>query len=119
MSNILIDFTKDYGIGIIRSIVMGVLSYIALDLKKEYKKHIQDKTKKEVVDKVCNYVNEVYPNSTGEDKINIAITSTKEILKEKGIVISDLEIRVLLHNSIHIVKNELEVKNVSNNIPSK
>lgn len=110
MNNILIEFTKEYGIEIIHSIVMGVFSYIALDIKKEYKKHMQDRTKKEVVDKVCHYVNEVYPNSTVEDKLNIANTSTKEILSEKGIKISDLELKVLLHNSIHIVKNELEVK---------
>lgn len=110
MNNILMEFTKDYGIEIIHSIVMGVFSYIALDIKKEYKKHMQDKTKREVVDKVCNYVNEVYPNSTGLDKLSIAITSTKEILKEKGITISDLELKVLLHNSIHIKNNDLEVK---------
>lgn len=110
MNNILMEFTKDYGIEIIHSIVMGVFSYIALDIKKEYKKHMQDKTKREVVDKVCNYVNEVYPNSTGLDKLSIATTSTKEILKEKGITISDLELKVLLHNSIHIKNNDLEVK---------
>ena len=110
MNNLLIDFTKEYGLDIIHSIVMGVFSYIALDLKKIYKKYIEDKTKKEVVDKVCNYVNEVYPNTTGADKLKIAYTSTNEILKEKGITISDLELKVLLYNSIHIIKNELEVK---------
>lgn len=114
MDNLLIDFTKEYGLEIIHSILMGVLSYIALDIKKVYKKYIQDKTKKEVVDRVCNYVDEIYPNSTGEDKLNIAIENAREILNEKGITISDLELKVLLHNSIHIVKNKLEVNNVSN-----
>lgn len=110
MNNILIEFTKDYGIEIIHSIVMGIFSYIALDIKKEYKKHMQDKIKKDVVDKVCHYVNEVYQNSTGENKLNIAITSANEILKEKGITISDLELKVLLYNSIRVINNELEVK---------
>lgn len=110
MNNILIEFTKEYGLDIVHSIVMGVFSYIALDIKKEYKKYVQDKTKKEVVDRVCNYVNEVYPNTSGKDKLNIAITSSKEILKEKGITISDLELKVLLHNSIQVTNNELEVK---------
>ena len=110
MNNILIDFTKDYGIEIIHSIVMGVFSYIVFDIKKVYKNHIQDKIKKEVVDKVCIYVDEIYPNLDSEDKIKMTISSTEEILKEKGIVISDLELRVLLHNSIHIKNNKLEVK---------
>ena len=34
MSNILIDFTKEYGLNIVHSIAMGVLSYIAFDIKK-------------------------------------------------------------------------------------
>ena len=110
MNNILIEFTKEYGLDIIHSIVMGVFSYIALDIKKEYKKRVQDKTKKDVVKMVCNYVNEVYSNTNGEEKINIALTSTKEILKEKGITISNLELKVLLHNSIYLMRNELEVK---------
>ena len=110
MSNLLIDFTKDYGIEIIHSIIMGVFSYIALDIKKIYKNHIQDKIKKEVVDKVCIYVDEIYPNLDSEDKLKMVISSSKEILKEKKIVVSDLELKVLLHNSIYIIKNNLEVK---------
>lgn len=110
MSNMLIDFTKEYGLNIVHSIAMGVLSYIAFDIKKIYKKYIIDKTKKEVVKMVCRYINEVYSNVTSEEKLNIALSSTKEILKDKGITISDLELKVLLHNSIYIIKNELEVK---------
>ena len=110
MNNILIDFTKEYGLDIIHSIVMGVLSYIVIDVKKVYKKYIQDKTKKDVVKMVCRYVDEVYDSSSACDKLNIAFTNIREILKEKGIVISDLELEVLLHNSIYLMKNELEVK---------
>ena len=110
MNNILIEFYKDYGIEIIHSIVMGVFSYIALDIKKIYKSHIQDKTKKEVIDKVCIYVDELYPNLNGEDKLKKVMSNAKEMLKEKKITISDLELQILLHNSIHIINNNLEVR---------
>ena len=110
MNNILIDFTKEYGLEIIHSIVMGILSYIVIDIKKVYKKYIQDKTKKDVVKMVCRYIDEVYPSTTGDEKLNLVFNSTKEILKEKGITISDLELKVLLHNSIYLMRNELEVK---------
>ena len=108
--NILIDFTKEYGLDIIHTIVMGVFSYIALDIRKIHKKIIQDKTKKEVVKMVCNYVNEIYPSSSINDKLSEASEGIREILKEKGINISDLELKVLLHNSIYEINNELEVK---------
>ncbi len=110
MNNILIDFTKEYGLDIIHSIVMGIFSYIVIDIKKAYKKYIQDKMKKDVVKMVCRYVNEVYPTSSGEKKLDIAFTSINDILKEKGIMISDLELRVLLYNSIYLMKSKLEVK---------
>lgn len=108
--NILIDFTKEYGLDIIHTIVMGVFSYIALDIKKIHQRNNEDKTKKEVVKMVCNYVNEIYSSSNINDKLNEALISTKQILKEKGIIISDLELKVLLHNSIYEKNNELEVK---------
>ena len=108
--NILIDFTKEYGLDIVHTIVMGIFSYIAWDIKKVHKKNVQDKTKKEVVKMVCNYVNEIYPNSSISEKLNEASSGTMEILKEKGIVISDLELKVLLHNSIYEMNNKLEVR---------
>ena len=110
MNNILIDFTKEYGLSMIHSVIMGLFSYIALDIKNLHKKCVQDKTKKDVVKMVCRYVNEVYPNATGEDKLDQAFINTKKILKEKKINISDLELKVLLHNSIYLIKNKLEVK---------
>ena len=108
--NILIDFTKEYGLDIIHTIVMGVFSYIALDMKKVHKKREQDKIKKEVVRMVCKYVNEIYPSISISDKLEEASDGIREILKEKGISISDLELKVLLHNSIYEINNELEVK---------
>lgn len=110
MNNILIDFTKDYGPTMIHSIVMGIFSYAVLDIKKIYKEHIEDKTKKEIIEKVCIYVDEIYPEIDAEDKLKIAISNSKEMLKEKKISISDLELEVLLHNSIYTKNNKLEVK---------
>ena len=89
---------------------MGIFSYIALDIKKIHKKSVLDKTKKDVVKMVCKYVNEIYPDSNISDKLSEAYSSTMEILREKGIVVSDLELKVLLHNSIYEINNELEVK---------
>ena len=105
---LLIDFIKDYGHIITHSVVMGILSYIALDIKKEYQKILKDRTKKDVVKMVSRYINEIYPSDN--NKLDKAFINTKEILKEKGIVISDLELKVLLHNSIYEINNKLEVK---------
>ena len=110
MNNILIDFTKDYGPTMIHSIVMGIFSYVVLDIKKIYKNHIEDKIKKEVVDKVCIYIDEIYPEIDAENKLKMAISNSREMLKEKKIDISNLELEVLLHNSIYIKNNKLEVK---------
>ena len=105
---LLIDFIKDYCHLIINSTIMGIFTYITLDIKREYKKILQDKTKKDVIKMVVRYINEIYPNDN--NKLDKAFTSSKEILKEKGIVISDLELKVLLHNSIYEINNKLEVK---------
>ena len=43
---LLIDFIKDYGHLIIHSTIMGIFTYITLDIKREYKKILQDKRKR-------------------------------------------------------------------------
>ena len=90
----IIDFINTYGISIIHSIAITIISLTSLEIKK----YIKDKTKKEVITMVINTVNKLYSNLNNEQKLNIIITNSKEILKEKGITINNLELRMYIEN---------------------
>lgn len=112
---LILDFLNQYGISLIHTIFVAILSYISLEIKKIYKHHITNKTKKEVIIFVCHAINELYPNESGENKLNLAITNAKQILTEKGITISDLELRMYIAGTVHLIKNQLVIhKNIDN-----
>ena len=90
----IIDFINTYGISIIHSIAITIISLTSLEIKK----YIKDKTKKEVITMVINTVNKLYSNLNNEQKLNIIITNSKEVLKEKGITINNLELRMYIEN---------------------
>lgn len=110
----IISFINEYSLSIIHSIATIIISYISLQVKKILEKHTNDKTKKEVINMVCKAINQLYPNESGENKLNLAITNAKEILAEKGITISDLELRMYIEGTVFSIKNNNTTKNQGN-----
>lgn len=99
-----IDFMNQYGVSMIHSIAIAIISYVSFEVKRIYKKYINDNTKKDVVKMVCQAVNQVYPNLSGKEKLDQTMINSKEILLEKGISISDLELRMYIESSIDCFK---------------
>ena len=100
----IISFINEYGLSLIHSIAAIIISYISLQVKKILEKHTNDKTKKEVINMVCKAINQLYPNECGQNKLNLAITNAKQILAEKGIDISDLELRMYIESAVCNIK---------------
>lgn len=104
---IIMDVINEYGLQILGTILTGIASFVGLKIKSIYEKYINDKTKKSVVESTVKYVEQIYTDLHGEEKLNKALESAIEILNEKGITITDLELRVLIESVCNSFKNEL------------
>ena len=97
-----INFLNEYGL--LSAIITGLASALGVLLKKLYDRTIgerlKDKIKKEVAAQVVKYVEQVYKNLHGPDKLEKAIEAAADILNEKGINVTDLELRVLLEAAL-------------------
>lgn len=97
-----INFLNEYGI--LSAIITGVASALGVLLKKVYDRtigaRIKDKIKREVAAQVVKYVEQVYKELKGEEKLEKALEAAADMLNEKGIIISDLELRVLLEAAL-------------------
>ena len=87
---IIMDVINEYGLQILGTILTGIASFVGLKIKSIYEKYINDKTKKSVVESTVKYVEQIYTDLHGEEKLNKALESASEILNEKGITITDL-----------------------------
>ena len=100
------EFLNEYAPSMIHSLVLLIFSYTSVEIKKIYKKYIEDKTKKDVTEEVCNAINEMYPNYNNNEKINVATKNVNEILKLKKIIINKLELEMYIKSCFSKLKKD-------------
>ena len=90
------QFMSDYGTTILYALLTAVAGAVGTWIGTIYKKYINDKTKKDVVNTCVKAVEQLYRDLHGEEKYNKAVESIVEMLGVKGITITDLEIKMLI-----------------------
>lgn len=94
------EFINLYGMQILYAIVTAIAGYIGIAVKNAVTKYINDKTKKEVAKVAVQFVEQVYKDLHGEEKLNEALQAAAEMLQEKNISVSSLELRVLIEAAV-------------------
>lgn len=94
------EFINQYGLQIVYTIVTAIAGYIGIVIKNLVAKYLNDKTKQAVAKTAVQFVEQVYKDLHGEDKLNAALGAASEMLAEKGITVSDLEMRVLIEAAV-------------------
>lgn len=94
------EFINQYGMQLMYMIVTAIAGYVGIVFKNLYTKYINDKTKKVVAEAAVQFVEQVYKDLHGDDKLNAAMSAASEMLLEKGVMVSDLELRVLLEAAV-------------------
>lgn len=98
--DIINEFISMYGTTILYSILTALAGYLGVVVKRLYTKYINDKTKQDVAKTVVKAVEQIYKDLHGEEKYHKALESASEMLAEKGITISDLEMRMLIEAAV-------------------
>ena len=94
------EFINTYGMQLMYAIITAIAGYIGIVAKNLVTKYLNDKTKREVAKDAVKFVEQVCKNLHGEEKLNEALSAAAEMLAEKGITITDLELRVLVEAAV-------------------
>ena len=94
------QFIEVYGMELLYALIMAVAGWVAVVAKNLATKYINDQTKKAVAKTVVQAVEQIYKDIHGEEKLNKAIEYMAEMLTEKGITATELEVRVLLEDAV-------------------
>ena len=100
MSDILNAISNNI-IQIFSAIITGVIGYLGFRIKNLYQEYIQDKLKKEIVDKTVKYVEQTCKDVTCEEKKRKALEKSLEWMKEKKINVSDTELEILIESAVN------------------
>ena len=99
-------------------ILTAVLTTIVGFMKAKYDKVANDDTKKNVVADTVKYIEQIYKDIHGKDKLAKAEEKVKELLEEKGIKISDNELVTLIESAVKDM-NTSELSNFLEEIKTK
>ena len=101
------NFISEYGTMILYAVLTAIFGYLGTRVKGIYEKYINTKLKESIVEYTCKYVEQIYSALSGEEKLQKALEAACEMLAEKGITISELELRVLIEASVNSFKSGL------------
>lgn len=104
------EFINSYGTQILYAIITAIAGYVGIVVKNLVAKYINDKTKKAVAKSAVQFVEQVYKDLHGKEKLAEALVATSEMLAEKGITITDLELRVLVEAAVAEFNKAFEKK---------
>ena len=102
------EFITQYGLQIMYAIITAVAGYLGIVIKKLATKYLNDKTKKAVAKSAVQFVEQVYKDIHGEDKLAKALVAASEMLAEKDISITELELQVLIEAAVAEFNNAFE-----------
>ena len=94
------EFINQYGTEILYAIITAIAGYVGIVAKNLCTKYVNDKTKQAVAKTAVQFVEQVYKDLHGEEKLKEALSAASEMLAEKGITVSGLEMRVLIEAAV-------------------
>ena len=86
------------------TLIAGWFTILGTKIKQVYTEKVNTQTKKEVVDVTVAYVQQLYAALDGEAKLQKAIEQASLILAEKGITVSEVELRTLIESAVYGLK---------------
>lgn len=95
----------------------GLTSVISLAVLK-LKSKIDTDLKKTVVEDVVKFVQQVYSDLNGEEKLNKALETAAATFQKKGLKIGETELRTLIEAAVYGVKQGLSTDTVGQQLDS-
>jgi len=94
------EFISTYGTTILYSVLTAIAGYLGIVVKNLYTKYINDKTKQDVAKTCVKAVEQIYKDLHGEEKLQKALEAASEMLMNKNITITDIELRMLIEAAV-------------------
>lgn len=97
----------------------GWFAYLGNKLKNAYQEKVNNETAQAVVKDVVQFVEQVYGDIHGKEKLQKAIEQVSTILQSKGINITDAEITMLIESAVYGLNDGLNSDDLKVNADNK
>lgn len=103
----LLNQLLDILLPILATFLTGLFTYIGTKLKTAYEQKAQTETAKQVAADVVQFIQQVYSDLDGKEKLKKAIEQVSQILQSKGIELTEAEINMLIESAVFGLKQSI------------
>ncbi|MCH5197339.1 MAG: holin [Oscillospiraceae bacterium] len=100
------DFVNIVLLPILSTALTAIVAYIGVKLKAIFERIEDDKTKNEAANTCVRAIEQLYKDLHGEEKYNKCLESLTAMLNEKGITVTDIELKMLIESAVHRLNHE-------------
>lgn len=99
------EFIETYGVTILYTILTALAGYVGIAVKNLYRKYIDNKTKRDVARTCVRAIEQIYIDLHGPEKFNKCVEAASEMLTDRGIHITEIELRMLIEAAVNEFNN--------------
>jgi hypothetical protein len=82
------------------SAITAIVGYLGVTIKSLLEKWTQDKMMRDAAETCVRAVEQLYKDLHGAEKFQVCVNNLTEMLEEKGIHVTDLEIKMLVESAV-------------------
>jgi len=97
---VLNEIVQTYLLPALGTALVAIFTWLGAQLKRAYQERVNTDTKRAVAGTVVRAVEQLYSDLAGEKRLQKALEGAREILAEKGLTVSDLELRMLIEAAV-------------------
>lgn len=112
------EFLANYGFEVLTTLVTAVIAFIGAMAKSLVQKFLNDKTKQNIAKIVVTAIQQCYQELDGPAKLEKAISTMTDMLNEKGITCTELEMRMLIESAIGELKEVFKKEGTQSEVAS-
>ena len=101
---------NDYLVQIMTVLLLALFAFLGTQAKNLYKKYVNTAVKQSVCRTAVRFVEQVYKDLHGPEKLKAAMAKASEILAGYGIEISDAELVAMLEAAVNEFNNSFHKK---------
>lgn len=94
------ELLSTYVLPLLAAAFTALAGFVGTQIKNLYRRWVDDKTKEAVVRTCVKAVEQLYRDLGGPEKLERAKAGIRQMLEEKGIVISELEMEMLIESVV-------------------
>ena len=98
---------------IILTILLALFAWLGVQAKNLYRRYVNTDIKKAIVKDAVLFVEQVYKDIHGPDKLRAAMERASEILAEYGITISETELVTMIESAVREFINNFVVEDIT------